>query len=165
MKRITFFIFTSLFFFSGISQALPIEEQNETNYILNQFVTIEKNQVEYAVQTKKLSDESQITVWSKDGSIKQVIINAKSPVAKSEDHFYFDEQKLILCRSITESFKISATGELSEKAETEKHYLLYKKGELIKPNVSGNINQTYIDLGMEKRNLLIQSLAQAFIKP
>lgn len=131
--------------------------------ILKKFMTIEKHSHDY--KQRKLSlNKTLIRMWYEDSNIKKVLIETKDELGTTQDNFYFDKNALILCRSITNNFSLGADGKLSKEKKLDKQYLLYKAGELVKPSSSPNINQHYLDLGIAKRNLLIEILAQAFIK-
>ena len=69
----------------------------------------------------------------------------------------------MLCRSLSTHFSIMPDGKLSKEKKTETHYLLYKKGDLVQPNANLEIQQTYVELGKEKRSELIELLALAFV--
>ena len=139
MKKI---IFTCFIFVSFMMNAADISSasQQQVNKILGQFVAIEKNKTSFLIRSKIIDSDNKLELWSKDGMLKQVIIHSKNMLGHSEDHYYFNEQQLILCRSIIEALPLEASGQLGEKATVEKHYLLYQNAELINPSAQGAVN-------------------------
>ena len=134
--------------------------QEEANAILKTFVAIEKSKNELNIKNKTLSDGTMISFWSNKSQLKKLVIQSKDEFGKTADHYYFESGALILCRSIHDYYPLDAKGQQSSELKTDKHFLLYKQAELIKPNADAPSNQAYVDLGIEKRNTLINYLTK-----
>jgi uncharacterized protein YukJ len=141
-----------------------IQSEKIAAKILKKFMLIEKHRAEYKKKKASLN-KTIITVWYKVDNIKKIIVETKSEIGTSQDNFYLDNNKLILCRSITKSLLLGNSGKMLNDAKIDKQYLLYQNGELVKPRSSRQINQKYLELGIAKRNLLIETLAKIFISP
>ncbi len=138
------------------------EPQQIAAKILNKFMAIEKQVANYKKKNLSLN-KTLITVWYQDNNIKKVLIESENEMGNMQDNYYLDENELILCRSITNNFSLEADGKLSKEKKIDKQYLLYQSGELVKPSSSPQINNKYLELGIAKRTLLIETLAIAFI--
>ena len=130
--------------------------------ILKKFMAIEKQTIDYKKKTFILN-KNIITALYQGNVIKKIIIETENEIGTTQDNFYLDNNELILCRSITSNMSLGADGKLSKAKKSDKQYLLYQAGELVKPSSNLQINQKYLDLGIAKRNLLIETLAKAFI--
>lgn len=135
--------------------------QDEANAILKTFMGIEKNQSQMLIKNKTLKDGTALHYWFKNGRLQKLIAYSKDEFGNSEDHYYFEEGALILCRAIRNHYPLDDKGQQSSELKTEKFFLLYKQAELIKPDQNAQHHQSYIDLGIEKRHALIDYFAQA----
>lgn len=148
---------TSMFNIEAVGSRSP---QEEADVILKTFMKIEKNKSKIIIKNKDLQDGTVLSYWFKNGRLQKLIAYSKDEFGNSEDHYYFDDGALILCRAIRNYYPLDDKGQQSNELKTEKFFLLYKQGELIKPDQNAQNHQSYIDLGIEKRHALIDYFAQ-----
>lgn len=160
-KKLFFLILICFLPCQLLAEQAPAPQQIAAQ-ILKKFMAIEKQSADYK-QRKVRLNKTLITAWYKANDIKKIIIESETKIGTMQDNFYLDNNELILCRSITKTLILEADGKLSKDKKVDKQYLLYQSGELVKP--STQINQKYLELGIAKRNLLIETLAKAFIQP
>ncbi len=146
-----------------LGEAATPPPEEEANAILQTFLTIEKNKLQMTEKNKVLNNGTKLTYWVKNGKLQKLIANSKDEFGDSEDHYYFDEGALILCRAIRHYYPLDEKGQQSSELKTAKFFLLYKQGDLIKPDPNASNHQSYMSLGLDKRHLLIEYFSQAIV--
>ena len=137
--------------------------QQDADFILKKFITTEKNKSQMLIKQKKLEEGIELTYWIKNGRLQKLIAHSSDEFGSSEDHYYFDEGALILCRAIRNYYPLDKKGQQSKELKTAKHFLLYRQGELVKPDPNAANHQSYMDLGLEKQQALMAYFVQAVV--
>ncbi len=143
----------------SLSNGVLYADEAKSNWILQNFMQVEKNIASFNKQTIEIpsrsSEGGSLEVYRQGSTLKKVVITSYGEMGKSEDNYYFETNELILCRSISEQYQLTNEGKISDKKQTVKQYYLFEQGSLVKPNASEKINQQYSSQGRAKRTMVL----------
>lgn len=154
-------IWMFVFFITCSTYGATHTPQQDADIILKKFIATEKHKSQMLIKQKKLEEGIELTYWIKNGRLQKLVANSSDEFGSSEDHYYFDDGVLILCRAIRNYYPLDEKGQQSTELKTAKHFLLYRQGELIKPDPNAPNHQSYVDMGLEKQQALIAYFVQA----